>query len=63
MRDWKWDARVEVRPPISPEVNHPSDIVSIDYGCEPTSDGRTLVAATMVTSGLASSPPPDAFGG
>jgi hypothetical protein len=61
VRDWKWDARVEVRPPISPEIDHPSDILNIDYRCELKPDGRTLVSARMVTSGLASSPPPDAF--
>jgi hypothetical protein len=61
VRDWKWDARIEVRPPQSPEIDHPSDIVSIDYGCELEPDGRTLITATMVTSGLTSAPPPDAF--
>jgi hypothetical protein len=61
VRDWKWDARFEVRPPQSPEVDHPSDIVSVDYGCELTRDRRTLVTARMVTSGLTSTPPPDAF--
>lgn len=61
VRDWKWDARVAVLPPLSPEVDHPSDVLTIDYGCELKPDGRTFVTARMVTSGLTSAPPPDAF--
>lgn len=56
VRDFRWDARVETRPPVSPEVDLPSDIISIDYGCE-RGIGKALITATMKTSGLNTVPP------
>lgn len=55
VHDFKWDWRIESRPLLSPDTDHASDIVSIDYGCE-LKDGKTLVTATMKTTGLTSVP-------
>jgi hypothetical protein len=57
VRDWKYDWRIETRPTIMPEADHPADILTIDYGCEKTLTGQTLITATMKTSGLTSVPP------
>ena len=57
VRDWKYDWRIETRPTIMPEADHPSDIITIDYGCEKTLTGQTLIIATMKTSGLTVVPP------
>ena len=43
-----------------PDIDSPPDVISIDYGCEVTAQGKTLITATMRTSGL-TTVPPDSF--
>jgi len=57
VRDWKYDWRVETRPTLMADADHPADIISIDYGCELSPAGQTLITATMRTSGLSTVPP------
>ena len=59
VQDFRHDARTVTSPPTVPEIDSPSDVISIDYGCE-LNAGKTLITATMRTSGL-TTVPPDSF--
>lgn len=57
--DFRHDARTATLPPTVPAIDSPADVISIDYGCELTA-GKTLITATMRTSGL-NTVPADSF--
>jgi hypothetical protein len=60
VQDFRHDARTVTIPPTVPDIDSPPDVISIDYGCELNAQGKTLITATMRTSGL-NSVPPDSF--
>lgn len=59
VQDFRHDARTATTPPTVPDTDSPPDVISIDYGCE-LNAGKTLITATMRTSGL-NSVPRDSF--
>jgi hypothetical protein len=58
VKDERHDARVFTGAiPIVPDVDSPVDILTIQYGCDVRTAGKTLITAVMRLSGLITVPP------